>query len=392
MARTLKSDKWLLWSTLLLLGVSLVMVYSASAVWSEERFNAPYRFLVRQAAFVGVGLLALVVGMRVDYHHYRKPVVIWSLLGISVVLLLAVFGFSPINGTRRWISLPGFSLQPSEIAKLAAIIFTAALLERRMHRVNDFSYALVPIGVMTGVLAGLIVRQPDFGTSTALVGVVLIMVFAAGLSWRYLAAVTAVLIPAAAVVVMTAQYRLIRVLSFLDPDKDPTGASYQLNQSLIAVGSGGPWGRGFMEGVQKLFYIPEPHTDFIYAVIAEELGFVGATVVVVCFCIIAMRGIRASMCAADRFGALLATGLTAMIAVQAFVNLSVVLGLLPTKGIPLPFVSNGGTSMIINLAAMGILLNVTQHATALDASGRARSAARPADRTSGAETPVGVEG
>jgi len=378
MARTLKSDKWLLGATLLLLGISLVMVYSASAVWSGVRFDSPYLFLTKQAIFIGIGLVGLIVGMRVDYHFYRKPAFIWTALAIAAVLLLAVFGFPKINGTRRWISLPGFTLQPSELAKLAAIFFTAALLERRMHRINEVRYALVPIGIVTGVLAGLILLQPDFGTSAALTSVVLLMVFAAGLSFRYLAAVAGILLPAAAVMILIAPYRLKRVLSFMDPDSDPTGANFQLNQSLIAVGSGGPWGRGFMDGVQKLFYIPEPHTDFIYAVIAEELGLIGATCILVCFCIIAVRGIRASMLAPDRFGVLLATGLTAMIAAQAFVNMSVVLGLLPTKGIPLPFVSNGGSSMIVSLVAMGILLNITQHASAVDASGKARSVAHTA--------------
>jgi cell division protein FtsW len=376
MARTLKSDKWLLGATLMLLGVSLVMVFSASARWGAERFNSQYLFLIKQSAFVVGGLMLMVIGMRVDYHHYKKPVVIWSALGITLVLLLVVFAFAPINGTRRWISLPGFTLQPAELAKLAAVFFTAAILERRMHRVNDVKFALMPIGIVVSVLAGLIVLQPDFGTSTALTGVVLAMVFSAGLSFRYLGAVIAVLVPLAGLAIWAEPYRVRRFLIFLDPESDPLGAGFQLRQSLIAVGSGGPFGRGFMDGVQKLFYIPEPHTDFIFAVISEELGLIGATAILVCFVIIAVRGLRASMFAPDRFGSLLAVGLTAMIAAQAFVNLSVVLGLLPTKGIPLPFVSNGGSSMLVSLFAMGILLNVSQYASAVDADGRVRSVAR----------------
>jgi cell division protein FtsW len=376
MARTLKSDKWLLGATLLLLGVSLVMVFSASARWGAERFNSQYLFLIKQSAFVVGGLILMVIGMRVDYHHYKKPVVIWSALGITLALLLVVFGFAPINGTRRWISLPGFTLQPAELAKLAAVFFTAAILERRMHRVNDIKFALMPIGIVVSVLAGLIVLQPDFGTSTALTGVVLAMVFSAGLSFRYLGAVVAVLVPLAGLAIWAEPYRVRRFLIFLDPESDPLGAGFQLRQSLIAVGSGGPFGRGFMDGVQKLFYIPEPHTDFIFAVISEELGLIGATAILACFVVIAVRGLRASMFAPDRFGSLLAVGLTAMIAAQAFVNLSVVIGLLPTKGIPLPFVSNGGSSMLVSLFAMGILLNVSQNASAVDADGRVRSVAR----------------
>ncbi len=379
MARTLKSDKWLLWATLLLLGVSLVMVYSASAVYSMDKFDSPYKFLFKQAAFVGAGLVLMAIGIRVDYHVYRQPVVIWTVLGLAVVLLLVVFGFPKINETRRWIALPGINLQPSEFAKLAAIFFTAALLERRMHRINELKYALLPIGIMAGVLTGLIVSQPDFGTSAALSGVVLVMVFAAGLSFRYLALVTAVLVPLAAVVAVAEPYRWKRITAFMNPDADPSGASYQLNQSLIAVGSGGVLGRGLMAGVQKLYYIPEAHTDFIYAILSEELGLIGATVILVCFCVISVRGIRAAMYAPDRFGALLATGLTAMIALQAFINVSVVLGLVPTKGIPLPFVSNGGSSMLVNLVAMGILLNITQHASAVDPGGRIRSRAHTTD-------------
>src|SRR5688572_10486286 len=386
MARTLKSDQWLLWATLLLLGTSLLMVYSASSVLAQNEGASPYHYLMKQSIFIGIGLVALTIGMKVDYHVYRKPLFIWAAVFMAITLLLVVFGFPKINGTRRWIVYGPMTLQPSELAKLAAIFFTAALLERRMHRINEVKYALAPIAIFTGVLAGLILKQPDFGTAAALTGVVLLMVFAAGLSLRYVAAVSAVLVVAATVVVMTARYRLDRILAFWYPDMDPSGINFQLNQALIAVGSGGPGGRGFMAGVQKLFYLPEPHTDFIYAVIGEELGLIGTTVILILFCIIAMRGIRAAMLAPDRYGALMATGLTAMIAVQAFVNMSVVLGLVPTKGIPLPFVSNGGSSMVVSLAAMGILLNITQHLTSVDAKGRVR---REAHTTA---DPLGAQG
>jgi cell division protein FtsW len=386
MARTLKSDKWLLWATMLLLGFSLVMVYSASAVWSMDKFDSPYKIFIKQAIWISVGTVLLFIGMRVDYHFYKKPWVIWSVLGLTLVLLLAVFGFPKINDTRRWITVGGFTLQPSEFAKLAVIFFTGALLDRRMHRINELRYALLPIGIVAGLLTGLIVMEPDFGTSAALGGVVLVMVFAAGLSYRHMGAVVAVLIPVAIVVVRLEPYRVRRLASFLDPGSDPTGDGWQLTQALIAVGSGGPAGRGLMDGVQKLGYIPEPHSDFIYAIIGEELGLIGATAIIICFCIIAMRGVRAAMYAPDRYGALLATGLTAMIAGQAFVNISVVLGLVPTKGIPLPFVSYGGSSMWASLIAMGILLNITQHATSVDPGGRVR---REAHTTA---DPLGVAG
>jgi len=254
--------------------------------------------------------------------------------------------------------------------------------------VNDLQFTLAPVGLMLGAFAGLIILQPDLGTTVALVGVVMTMLFAAGLSLRYLGTAVAGLVPMIALAIYLEPYRLRRFVSFLDPDADPTGEGFQLRQALIAVGSGGPFGRGLMEGVQKLFYIPEPHTDFIFAVIGEELGLIGTTAVLICFVIIAVRGLRVSMLAPDRLGSLLAIGVTAMLGAQALVNLSVVIGLLPTKGIPLPFVSNGGSSMLVSAFAMGILLNISQYATAIDAEGRVRRTAR----TVTTADPLGVEG
>jgi len=252
-------------------------------------------------------------------------------------------------------------VQPSELAKLACIFFTALMLERRMHRINEWKYALLPIAIVAGVLVGLIMLQPDFGTSVALLLIVGSMVFAAGLDYRILAATVLAAIPAAYIVIMSAEYRRRRVLTFLDPWSDPLGDGFQIIQSLIAVGTGGVFGKGLMGGVQKLFYLPEPHTDFIFAVIGEELGLIGATAVLLCFCIIAWRGLRIAMRAEDSFGSFVALGVTVMIAVQALINMSVVIGLLPNKGFPLPLVSFGGSSLLINLLGMGILLNISQH-------------------------------
>jgi cell division protein FtsW len=374
MARTLRSDKLLFWATLLLVGASIVMVYSATAVPSAEDGQAPYSFLFKQLAFGAVGTIVLLAVMRIDYHEYRRPALIWTLLAVTVVGLFAVFLFSPRNGTQRWILIGSTSIQPSELAKLAAIVFAAAILERRMHRVNEPGYALVPIGVVTIGLAALILRQPDFGTAAVLVGVVGLLVFVAGLSYRYLFGLAVVLLPAAIMLLVSADYRTRRLLCFLNPEQDRLGCGYQVLQSEIAVGSGGVLGRGLMEGVQKLFYLPEAHTDFIYAVIGEEFGLIGTTLILLCFVVIGWRGARTALRAPDRFGTLLAVGLTMMVALQAFVNISVVLGLLPTKGIPLPFVSNGGSSLMVNLVAVGVLLNVSQQgsptaAAALEARG-----------------------
>src|SRR5437588_3024557 len=362
MARKLKSDRVLFIATILLVGLSIVMVYSASAVVALERYQRPYLFLTKQIMWAVLGVAVLGLVMRVDYRHYRQPAFIWTCLGVVALGLVAVLFSPPINNARRWLGVGGLGVQPSELAKLSAIFFIAALLERRMHRINEIGYSLAPIAIVVVTLVALILLEPDFGTSMSLVLIVAVMVFAAGLDYRYILGAALCAAPAVYVLVMSTSYRRQRVMTFLDPWRDPLGAGFQIIQSLIAVGTGGIWGKGLMNGVQKLFYLPEPHTDFIYSVIAEELGLIGATAVLLCFCVITWRGLRVALHAPDSFGGFLALGLTMMVAVQAFINISVVLGLMPTKGIPLPFVSNGGSSLVINLVGMGILLHVSQHA------------------------------
>lgn len=361
MARKLQSDKWLFLAALALVCASVVMVYSASALVALERFQQPYLFITRQLMWALLGVAILTVVMRVDYRVYRNEALIWTMLGIVALLLIAVLFSRPINGTRRWFGLGGFGVQPSELAKIVAIFFTALMLERRMHRVDEIGYSLLPIGIIVGSLVGLILLEPDFGTAVTLIAVAALMIFAAGLSYKYLIATAVVMLPTLWVLLMSAPYRRRRMFAFLCPECDPLGDGFQLLQSLIAVGTGGVFGKGLMAGVQKLFYLPEPHTDFIFAVISEELGLIGATVIVACFCVIAWRGMRAALRAPDGFGAFLALGLTLMIVVQAFVNMSVVLGLAPTKGIPMPLVSFGGSSLLINLLGIGVLLNISQH-------------------------------
>ena len=363
MARKLKSDRVLFIATVLLVGLSVVMVYSASAVVMMEKFQRPYLYLIKQGMWAAMGVVVLLVVMRIDYHNYKQPILIWACLGCVGLALIAVLFSPPINHARRWFAIGGLGIQPSELAKLAAIFFMADTLERRMHRINDLNYSLLPIALVVGGIVGLILLEPDFGTSVALVLIVASMVFAAGLNYRYILGAALCAAPAIAFLVLGTAYRRQRVLTFLDPYRDPLGAGFQVIQSTIAVGTGGVWGKGLMNGVQKLFYLPEPHTDFIYSVISEELGLVGATAVVICFCVVTWRGMRVAVRAPDTFGSFLALGLTTMVAVQAFVNISVVLGLMPTKGIPLPFISAGGSSMLTNLVGMGVLLNVSQHAS-----------------------------
>jgi len=361
-ARKLKSDRVLFTATFLLVCASIVMVFSASALVALERFNQPDLFLVKQALWAMLGLAVLSIVMRIDYRHYRNDTVIWSLLGFVALMLVGVMFSHPVNGSRRWFGVGGLGVQPSELAKLACVLFAAMILERRMHRIEDVRYSLTPIALIVGTTAGLILVQPDMGTAVSLLLIVGVMVFAAGLPYRYIGWLAAAAVPVA-YVLLREEYRWRRVMAFLNPWDDPLGDGFQLIQSTIAVGAGGVFGRGLMAGVQKLFYLPEPHTDFIYAVIGEELGLIGALGILACFGVIAWRGMRIALRAQDAFGTFVALGLTTMIVVQAFVNISVVLGLLPTKGIPLPLVSHGGSSLLVNLLGMGILLNISQHET-----------------------------
>jgi cell division protein FtsW len=360
MARKLKSDKWLFTAMLLLVCTGVVMVYSASAVVLSQKGENPYLFLFKQGTWALIGLFFVQLIMRIDYRNYRQPIVIWSGLVVVGLALIAVLFGREINGASRWLNVGPLGIQPSELAKILVIMFVAALLERRMERIDEPAQVLLPIGGVVGAIVLLVVVEPDLGTAVSIAMIAAVMVFAAGISYRYLATAGLMALPAL-YFLLREDYRWRRVAAFMDPWSDPLRDGYQMIQSMIAVGVGGVFGRGLMDGVQKLFYLPEPHNDFIFAVVSEELGLIGATVVLACFCIITWRGLRTAMRAPDRFGAFLALGLTTMVAFQAFFNMSVVLGLAPTKGIPLPFVSYGGSSLLINLIGMGMLLNVSQH-------------------------------
>ena len=366
MARKLKSDKVLFIATLLLVCSSIVMVYSASAVVAEQQFDQANFFLMRQTMWAALGLAVLAIAMRIDYRTYRSDVFVWALVGGVAVMLVAVFFMAPINNTRRWFGVGGLGIQPSELAKIAAVLFTALVLERRMHRINELSYSLLPIAIVVGGLCALIFFQPDYGTMLSLLLVVAMMVFAAGLHYRFIVGAVVAALPVLYIMLMSEDYRRRRLFAFLDPWADPQGDGFQIIQSLIAVGAGGITGKGLMAGVQKLFYLPYSYTDFIYAVIGEELGLIGTSGVLICFCVIAWRGLRIATRAEDSFGSFVALGVTTMICLQAFVNMSMVLALMPTKGIPLPFVSSGGSSLLISLLGTGILLNVSQHESSSD--------------------------
>jgi len=337
------------------------MVFSASHVLAEEKFGSPYYFLVRQSIWALLGLIGMSIVMHVDYRKYRRPFYVYGGLFVCAVLLVAVFFLGVHHNTYRWLRVGSFSLQPSELCKLALIIFLASLLEKRMGKVNDWRHTLLPCLALLVVFLGLIVSQPDLGTSISIALVAVSLLFCAGLRMKYLLGAFLITIPPLFCLIYFFQYRLQRILIFLDPWSDPLGAGFQTVQSLIAVGSGGLTGLGLMAGKQKLFYVPEPHTDFIFAVIGEEWGLIGTLLVLGLFGIFLWRGVRLSLRAPDHFGRFLGVGLTTMIVCQAFVNMSVVLSLLPTKGIPLPFISSGGSSLLVSLLGVGILLNVSQH-------------------------------
>ncbi|HUJ94930.1 MAG TPA: putative lipid II flippase FtsW [Terriglobales bacterium] len=362
MAKRISADRWLFTVTLLLVFLGLVMVFSASAVMAKERYGSGYTFLLRQLAWAVGGMVAMVLAMKVDYRRYKHPAVVFSLLGVTTLLLISVFFLDRAHHTHRWFHFAGLSFQPSEVAKPALILFLAFFLENRTSEMGDWRNTVLPAVLPTVVFLGLIVFQPDLGTAIACAAITGCILFAAGLDLRYLGyGLLASLLPLYFLIFHVA-YRRDRILAFLDPYSDPQGRGFHIIQSLIAVSTGGITGVGLMEGKQKLFYLPEPHTDFIFAVTAEELGLVGALVVVILFAIFLWRGTRTALHTQDMFGRFLAVGITSMVVVQAFINISVVLGLMPTKGIPLPFVSYGGSSLFITLACVGVLLNVSKQA------------------------------
>jgi cell division protein FtsW len=362
MAKRVSVDSWLFTVTLLLIFIGLVMVFSASAVMAKERYGSGYFFLLRQLGWAAAGILAMVLAMKIDYRRYKHPAVVFSLLGATTLLLISVFFLDRAHHTHRWFHLGPLSFQPSEMAKPALILFLAFFLESRTKSMKDWRNTVLPAAVPTLVFIGLIVFQPDLGTAIACVAITACVLFVAGLDLRVLGyAFLASLLPLYFLIFHVA-YRRDRILAFLDPYSDPQGRGFHIIQSLIAVSTGGITGVGLMEGKQKLFYLPEPHTDFIFAVTAEELGLVGALIIVLLFAIFLWRGIRTALRTQDMFGRFLAVGITSMIVVQAFINISVVLGLMPTKGIPLPLVSYGGSSLLVTLGCIGVLLNISKQA------------------------------
>lgn len=362
MAKRVSVDRVLFIVTLLLVFVGLVMVFSASAVMAKEKYHSGYFFLLRQMGWAIAGFTAMMIGMRIDYKRLKHPAVVFSMLGLTTLMLILVFFLDRSHNTHRWIHFAGFSFQPSELAKPVLILFLAFFLENRTKSMDDWRNTLIPAIIPTTVFLGLIVFQPDLGTAIACAAITACILFVAGLNLKYLGyGILASLLPLYFLIFHVA-YRRDRILAFMNPYSDPQGKGFHIIQSLIAVSTGGLTGVGLMEGKEKLFYLPEPHTDFIFSVLGEELGLVGCLIVVLLFATFLWRGIRTALHTQDMFGRFLAVGVTSMVVVQAFINISVVLGLMPTKGIPLPLISYGGSSLFITLACVGVLLNVSKQA------------------------------
>jgi cell division protein FtsW len=361
MAKRVGVDKWLFFTTLLLVVVGLAMVFSASAVVAQARYHSEFADVGRQAGWAVAGVLALLILMQVDSSRYNSPRFIYPALAITTLLLVAVFVVPGSHNTHRWIRFGGhFTFQPSEIAKPVLVLFLAWFLHSRLDSMRDWRHTLLRAAIIPVVFMALVVKQPDLGTALVLAGITAMMLLLAGMEWKYLALAIGAALPVLGALLFMVAWRRERVLVFLHPDTDPLGAGYHINQSLIAVGTGGFAGRGYMEGIQKLFYLPEAPTDFIFANIAEELGFIGAISILVLFIIFGIRGLRAAFRSRDPFSRLVAFGITTGILLQAFFNISVVLSLVPNKGIPLPLISSGGTSLFVTLASIGILLNITK--------------------------------
>jgi len=367
--RRSENDRWLFGVTLALCLLGAVMIYSASAVTADQQYGRSYIFLLRQAAWLLLGLLGMFALMRTDYRRLREPAVVYPTIFLVLLMLVGAFFLDKSHATHRWIRFGPVGIQPSELAKLAVVLYLAWFLDLKRRgastmefRKEDFLYTILPAAGPILVCVVLILLQPDLGTSVDIVLITAAILFVAGLSWKWLVTGGIAALPILYLLITHVSYRQARLMAFLDPGSDPQGAGFQLLQSLIAVGSGGFTGVGLMESKQKLFYLPEAHTDFIYAVICEELGFLGAVIVIALFAVYGWRGLRAAFAAPDGFGRLLALGITAMVLFQALINFAVVLGMVPTKGIPLPFVSYGGSSLLVMLLATGVLLNISQQA------------------------------
>lgn len=368
MVKKLRTD-WFLF--VIATGLALfgaVMVYSASAMISlQETAKNPegasqFFYFYKQFGFTVLGLVVMYATSKIDYRLYQNKTIVYGILGFTAILLLAVYGFPSINGARRWIRFAGVSFQPSEIAKIALPIFFAYFLTEKEDSVGELKETVLPCALVLGFFGALIMFEPDLGTTMVLCVIFITVYFSAGAKWLHIVLTVGSLLAVGVAALILSPWRMKRLFAFLNPWENSTDGSYQVVQGLYAIGSGGIFGEGFAKGQQKLFYLPYPYSDFIFAVVGEELGLIGTLAVTIAFGLLLWRGTRAAMLAPDRFGMLLGIGIITGIVVQALFNISVVISILPAKGIPLPFISYGGSSIVVTLFAVGILLNISQYA------------------------------
>jgi cell division protein FtsW len=348
--------------TLTLLAVGLVMVYSASAVWADYKFDDSFFFAKRQLLFAAVGVFAMFFIMNVEYWTWKNWAKVLIIICFVLLVLVLIPGIGVLrNGSRSWIGVGAFSIQPSEFMKLAMIAFLAKYLSENQRYITSFRKGVLPSLLLVFTAFGMIMLQPDLGTGTVMVGTCVVMIFISGARVMHFAWMGVAGLAGFVALVLSAPYRIKRITSFLDPWEDPLNSGFQIIQSLYAIGPGGLFGLGLGESRQKFFYLPEPQNDFIFAILAEELGFIGGTFVLLLFSLVLWRGIRIALGAPDLFGSFLAVGIVSMIAIQVMINVGVVTGMMPVTGITLPFLSYGGSSLTLMLLAVGVLLNISRY-------------------------------
>jgi cell division protein FtsW len=352
-------DFKLFFPMLVLVGIGIVMVYSASSAIAIKKYGNDLYFLIKQSAIALLGLIAMMIFRKIPYEFYRKYAYLFFVVAIGLLVVVKFTGLGiKVNGAKRWMLIAGFRFQPSEFARIALVIFMSYSLTKKHDHIRSFFIGFVPHVFFLGIFAGLIALQPDFGSVVILAAITWVMMFVAGVRVIYLVASVGALLPFAYVYMMSAAYRTERWLAFLHPWEHASDQAYQIVHSLMAFGTGGIWGTGVGKGLQKLFYLPEPHTDFIFSVIGEELGLVGVLCVLFLYLLILWSGLSIAKNTYDLFGSYLAMGITAAIGLQVCINLGVSLGLVPTKGLPLPFLSYGGTSLLVSMISIGILMNI----------------------------------
>lgn len=357
--RKFSYDFRLFFPMLVLVGIGIVMVYSASSAIAIKKYGNDLYFLIKQSGVAVIGLIAMMIFRKIPYVFYRKYAYLFLIVALGFLLAVKFSSLGiKVNGAQRWMQIGGFRFQPSEFARISLVIFMAYSLTKKHDRIGSFFIGFVPHVFFLGIFAGLIALQPDFGSVVILAAITWVMMFVAGVRVTYLVASVGALLPFAYVYMMSAAYRTERVLAFLHPWEHASDQAYQIVHSLMAFGTGGIWGAGIGKGLQKLFYLPEPHTDFIFSVIGEELGLVGVLCVLFLYVLILWSGLSIAKNTYDLFGSYLAMGITAALGLQVCINLGVSLGLVPTKGLPLPFLSYGGTSLLVSMISIGILMNI----------------------------------